>query len=322
MVDLSDAMQYFFYDEKCPAKELKSPYISPSTYFPLTENQKNLVGISTFDAEKPITWVKGYQNGKGEVPYYVPTDLVFVGQNKYYIPNEYGLGVAKTKSEAEELAISELISADALLTSWYKKSSPCVLRFETLPKSIQKFGAELTKKGKQPIILEYDSLFEKVVAAIVLSDSFPYYAFGVANTYKTTYEKSIELALTRAITSSSNIEMRFGEIMSTEQVITKDDHIFYYQNQCNIKKLDWLWKTNVRSKSYSLIKKKSPFKISDLEIILVNITVPNTYFYTVKAFSKDLVPMSFHYALQHYTHENISKEHLDAENIFTPHPFY
>jgi thiazole/oxazole-forming peptide maturase SagD family component len=303
-------------------KDIHENYLDPREYVPLTVTQSNNSGLQHFTEDTVLDWVGGlnYKNEK----VYVPIDMVYYGTDFPYVPifnaNSSGVAAQENYEKAATSALLELIERDAVMSNWFYQKPPMVIQHKLLPIHVINRSNYWMSKGRELFVLDMCSLYAPTIEVVIISDEYPCFVCGSAcnNT-------SSETAILKALDEAEYkllLALKFPryEIPQKDNVITPDDHAKYYYDKSNMKKIKWLWNGEM---TYQMpVSKYTEIELmSILKATIVDLSQVDSDITVVRALSPKLVPISFGFGLDCYTHPTINIHDLKSQSRDIPHYF-
>lgn len=298
-----------------PSKNNKY-FFNPEEIAPLTDVQRKRWKLSNYKNGDPIEWTKDMTGN-----YYIPTDFIYYGhskENKLFLSDSSGVAAYTDYETAKKRALLELIERDAVMRNWYQRKSAKHINYNKLPQHVKNRIKHWKIRGRNVHILDLDSKFSSVFLTIIESNTYPCFVSG-ASAVVTNFENAILKSLQEAeYNLLLAMENNVYEKIEKEKIKTPSDHGKYYYSYENSRKISWLWENKkISTKKISNISNIDNV-ISKLEVAFVDLSEPNKSIKVVRAVSKKLLPISFGYKRDYYTHQTLKNIKTDID---LPHYF-
>jgi thiazole/oxazole-forming peptide maturase SagD family component len=300
-----------FWDITAPASKLTEQWLDPGNVMPLTAEQ---IGSSEllmpFDPDKELNWIRATHADGMEI--LVPIDLVFypIAEsliNRKLVSDTTSSGMAAHPDEQEAIkrATLELIERDATMRLWFSKQSPNRINTEALPEYIKRRQDFWIKHNRKLEILDLSTKGVAVAHAIIRSTekdqelAYPFFVNGAAAS-----NTSFEEAALKAVYEAENILVSASYFKDMPKITPKDvrspeDHgrLYYYEDYKN--EIEWLWQGPIvdsipETDSRSVVDKYNP--------LVVKLSQDSEYLKVVRVICPELVPISFGYGNEYYSH--------------------
>jgi SagB-type dehydrogenase family enzyme len=292
--------------------------ISPKILAPLNDEQAITHGLCPYN-EQAINWTACQKETK-EV--YLPTDLVYYGHQsdlpKLYYGDSSGVAAFSNYEEAEKRALIELIERDALMRKWYEQKAPKHIEYASLPIHAQRKVDYWGSNARNIYVLDMGSPYLPVFQVVIVSENYPCFVSGAAAGEDSSAilkalqeaEYNLLLAIKYPVTSPPKLD----------EVKTPEHHSHFYQFSVNTEKIKWLWSG---SKTFNLPERKHTIEELKrmLDVICVDLSEKGSPIKVVRIFSSKLIPISFGYGLDYYTHPEVSKLNYNPKSREFPHYF-
>lgn len=312
------------WDVVAKAEDLSESWLHPVELMPLTPQQlEDLPHIAEFHKDQAIQWIRAYYKNGGSV--LVPIDLVFypidenaIGRKIVADVTSSGMAAHPSLEEATERATLELIERDATMRLWFNKKTPNRIDANILPDYIGRRAQFWHEHGRAVDILDLSTNGVAISHVIIRSEDseFPFFVSGAAAS-----SGSYEVACEKALQEAENLFMgainsRGIDRIKPEDVKTPEDHgrLYYYEDYKD--KIEWLWRGPLvkqisdTDRSASVIDKYNP--------LVVKLTQDNEYLQVVRVLCPMLVPISFGFGNEYYSHPAIG---LTTYQSRSPHFF-
>ncbi|MBP3634977.1 MAG: YcaO-like family protein [Bacilli bacterium] len=292
-------------------------FYKPEEIAPLSQNQRLLWNLSSYNSNNKIEWTKD-MTGK----YYIPTDFVYYGhkkEKKLFLSDSSGIAAYSNYDEAKKRALAELIERDAVMRSWYKQKSPKHVNPKYFSEHIKKRINYWRVKNRKIHILNLESKYLPVFLVIIISKDYPCFVSGAAASIG-----NINDAMLKALQEAEyNLLLAMENpnyiVPSIKNIKTPHDHGRYYHFYENSQKISWLWSNG----EYADITETYNFNklIDDLNAVFVDLSESSdSQIKVVRAISKKLVPISFGYQADYYLHSEL-KNIINPISRTLPHYF-
>lgn len=310
-------------DTRAPATQLEGAWIDPRIATPLTNSQyQRFTHLQPFDENLEIEWVQGTDCHGREV--FVPIDLVFyplhhLGRKKVVDTCSSGFATYSTYEEAARRGLLEVVERDALMRSWYEKTSPARLDFGILPVYLQKRVQYWQERGREVYVLDLSQMGVIVIEVVIISDDYPSFVSGAASSlesFEETAVKALYEAESRLIHGLNDTDER---TIKPEEVHAVLEHeLLYAQSKDYHEYVEFLFHGELshnRPAAHATISKLQEV----LEPVVVDVSEERSPLRVVKVLSTKLIPISFGYGADHYTHHTLSE--AARNNSEMPHYF-
>jgi thiazole/oxazole-forming peptide maturase SagD family component len=310
-------------DTRAPANQLGSAWVDPRVAAPLTDAQyQHLTHLQPFDENLEIEWVRGTDRHGHEV--FVPIDLVFypihnLGRKKVVDTCSSGFATYSTYEEAVRRGLLEVVERDALMRNWYEKMSPPRLDFDTLPVYLQKRVRYWQERGREVYVLDLSQMGVIVIEVVIISNDYPSFVSGAASSldnFKEAAIKALYEAESRLIHGLNDSSER---VIKPEEVHAVLEHeLLYAQSKDYHEYVEFLFNgelTRSRPTAHATINSLE----EALEPVVVDVSEEGSPLHVVKVLSTKLIPISFGYGADHYTHYTLSEK--TRNNPTLPHYF-
>ena len=300
-----------FYSIRSSAADLTSQWLDPRVVAPLTDAQyEHLTHLQKFDDNLEIEWVEGVDFAGRTV--FVPIDLVF-----YPISNidrklivdtcSSGFAAFTDLEEAINRGVLELVERDSMMRSWYEKKSPRKMGFVTLPTHLQNRVLYWQNEGREVHVLDLSHDGVIIIEVVITSDDYPCFVSGASSSLGTFEEAAIKAF------HEAESRLIYGLNEPSDRAITPDsvhsvlDHeLLYAQSKQYHGHVQFLFdgklSDSVPVASASIVSIKE-----QLEIVTVDVSEEGALLNVVKVLSPKLIPISFGYGTDHYTHHSITR---------------
>lgn len=292
-------------------------FYKPEEIVPLTDEQREYLKLPKYKDGDTIEWTKDMS---GE--YYFPTDFVYYGhgkKDKLFYSDSSGIAAYSTYDEAKIRAVNELIERDAIMRNWYSKISPKHVSEKMLSTHIKNRINHWKNKNREVHILSLDSKYLPVFLVVIVSDTYPCFVSGACasiNGIEKSILKAYEEAEFNLLMSLSNPVSNFKD---RKDIKTPKEHGEYYHFKENKDKIKWIWSNN--ETVYIKDKKVDTSKIiNKLDAKFIDLSgSKNDILKVVRAVSRKVVPISFGYNRDYYTHPEL--KNIEIKNRDLPHYF-
>lgn len=298
-------------DVRASSRQLADPWIDPRIAVPLTDDQyQRFTHLQPFDEDLEIEWVRGVDHNSREV--YVPIDLVFypirpLERKKVVDTCSSGFAAYSTYEEAARRGLLEIVERDALMRNWYEKTSPPRLGFDLLPVYLQKRVRYWQERGREVYVLDLSQMGVIVIEVVIVSDEYPSFVSGAASSlssFEETAVKAFYEAESRLIHGLNDMSRR---TIRPEEVHSVLDHeLLYAQSKDYHEHVEFLFRGEISND-----RPIAHATITDLKEVLspvvVNVSEEGSPLHVVKVLSQKLIPISFGYGADHYTHTSLTE---------------
>lgn len=310
-------------DVHSTASSLAKEWMDPRVATPLTDDQyQQLPHLQQFSENMEIEWVRGADRNGREV--YVPIDLVFypihnLDRKKVVDTCSSGFATYSTYDEAVRRGLLELVERDALMRNWYSKTSPDRLDFHVLPVHLQKRIQYWRDLGRDVYVLDLSQMGVVVVEVIITSDSYPCFVSGASSSldsFEGAAIKAFHEAESRLIHGLNEPSDR--SIKPEEVHAVLDHELLYAQSREYHEYVEFLF----HGKLVKTVPRAST-TMAELEVslnpIVVDVSEHDAPLRVVKVLSSEMIPISFGYGTDHYTHQTLGPGSQSAPIV--PHYF-
>ena len=291
------------------SKEIKGPWLDPRTINPLTEEQAKRGGLVVFNEDLCINWTSGKELSSGK-EILVPTDIVYYGhessQNRICYSDSSGIAAFSTIDEAINRAITELVERDAIMRNWFEQKSPPKISKTSLSIHVQKRIEYWESRDFSVYVLDMKSPYAFVVQVVIVGDQYPFFVKGAAAS-----NNLLENAINKAFHEAEyGLLMKLKKPTKTsirpEEVRLPEHHGQLYNNLTNRQKIEWLWSSDEISLFSTCFKGDTNLERL-LDVVVVDMSSRNSSIKVVRALSKKVLPISFGYNMDYYTHPMVSE---------------
>lgn len=311
------------HDVHTTASSLSGPWLDPRVVAPLTDEQYDqLSHLQKFDENSEIEWVKGVDY-KGEAVF-VPIDLVFYpirGIGRKLVVNTCSSGFAAYTNveEATDRGVLELIERDSLMRGWYEKRSPRKLDFQILPTHLKNRVNYWKSRGRDVFVLDISQRGVVAIQVVITSDEYPCFVSGASSTlggFEEAAIKAFHEAESRLIYGLNEPETRTIEPTHVHSVL--DHELLYAQSKMYHEYVQFLFDgitsnvPPVATASIASLKK-------ELKAVTVDVSEGHSSLSVVKVLSPEMIPISFGYGADHYTHHTLTRAVSGSSTV--PHYF-
>lgn len=311
------------WDVQSSARELTEAWLDPRVVAPLTTEQRSkLPYLREFHEGLEIEWVRGHDYmGK---PVMVPIDLVFypihdLGRKLVVDTCSSGFSAFTSFDEAVNRGILELVERDALMRHWLEKTRPRQVNFNALPIHLQNRVDYWRERGRKVSVLDLSQMGVIVTAVIITSDEYPCFVSGASSTlgrFEDAAIKAFHEAESRLIYGLNEPNPR--RITPAEVHSVLDHELLYAQSRDFHGHLQFLF-DGLCSDTVPAAS-STPSKLAgDLEIVTVDVSEEGAPLKVVKVLSEKLIPISFGFGADHYTHGSLRRSDDAAPSV--PHFF-
>ena len=295
------------------ADTISDEWIDPRRARPFTPQQLNQINsISTFETDKEIQWVEGTRVSSGSRAF-VPVDMVYyplsrsqLGRGLIANADSSGMAAHFERDEAIVRATMELIERDAMLRSWYRRSSPPLVDAGAMSYSVGQRIMRLAD-DKFDIAVQDISEYGAAVANVVVrnrENAFPCFFSGAAAS-ETSFETATMKALDEVEQGLTSIRQYSHESrpLSPTEVRSPLDHGRLYLHPGYQDTLAWMWEGEL---SRSPPDPHSRAEILELlDPVIIDLGDGSDVLCVVRAICPSLVPIGFGYGAEYYSHEAI-----------------
>lgn len=310
-------------DTRAPASQLEGTWIDPRIVAPLTDTQyQRLTHLQPFDENLEIEWVRGTDHHGREV--FVPIDLVFyplhnLERKKVVDTCSSGFATYSTYEEAAHRGLLEVVERDALMRNWYEKTSPPRLDFDILPVYLQKRVQYWQKCGREVFVLDLTQMGVIVIEVVIISDDYPSFVSGAASSLNSFEEAALKALYEAESRLIHGLNDTSEHAIKPEEVHAVLEHeLLYAQSKDYHEYVEFLFhgeSSRSRPVAYATINDLE----EALDPVVVDVSEEGAPLHVVKVLSTKLVPISFGYGADHYTHHTLSEE--ARSNPTPPHYF-
>lgn len=315
-------------DQISKAIDLDEPWLDPRKIVPLTGEQfRELPFLQPFDPSVSWEWARG-EALVGEKTVWVPVDLVFYplndrtfGRKLAHEASSSGVAAFTTKQEAVARGLLELIERDLIIRNWFMRESLRRILHDRLPYHWRRRAKYWESQGREVYVLDFSAYGVVVVNVVITSpDKFPCFVNGSAAS-ATSFDEAVAKAFHEAeLGLIQALKLPPHRPIQPTRVINPMDHAKLYAHPKYLGNLTWLW---AGSDTDSIPTPTA--SIEDLlrrfEAITVRLSPDNAPLHVVRVLSEHLVPISFGYATEHYTHTTIRSEQVHPDSLRLPHYF-
>ena len=289
------------------AIDLSGQWLDPRIVAPLSEQQYALdSNLEPFDESKRWHWVKGREQKIGN-PIWIPIDLVYfpiryntLGRKLCTYATSSGVAAHMNQEQAINSALLELIERDAFIKAWYIGLDGAVaLNAERLSPGLRKYVSKFQAEGVEVAFVQLpESRGTKVVVCLLREEKGKRTKLGIGAAADF---KSLGHAAEKAFYEAEFVWLTQADnqvyIRSPKAVIDVSDHLEYYRTRSRIRELDrWF---EVPEGEFA----EDPTSIDKYTVFTVNL-YQSDRFSIVRVLEPSLVPMSFGYGLEHYSHQS------------------
>lgn len=298
------------WDVEAPASELTEAWMNPTSAMPLSREQlETMPVLAEFDPEKTIQWVRA--RDKNSQPMLVPIDFVFyplseevVGRKLIADVTSSGMAAHPNLEVATKNALLELVERDAIMRFWFSKQSPERIDPMILSDHIARRVEFWRQENRDVEFLNLSDRGVPVCLAMIRSESnFPFFLAG-ASAHENSFIEASEKALQEAekLFIGALHDRGLGKIRP-EDVKSPADHgrLYYYGD--HKRQIEWLWQGAM---VHNLPTPDSKIGVIDkYDPLVVQITKDEEYLQVVRVLCPALVPISFGYRNEYYSHPAI-----------------
>lgn len=297
------------WDVRSSVRNLSEAWLDPRFVAPLTDEQYDRLSyLQRFDESLEIEWIRGTDDtGKTVL---VPIDLVFYpikGVDRKLVVDTSTSGFATYTDfrEAANRGILELVERDGLMRNWYEKTSPRRVGFDALPVHLQNRVRYWKERGREVFVLDLSQKGVIVTEVIITADEYPCFVSGASSTlgrFEEAAVKAFHEAESRLIYGLNERTTR--TIRPSEVHSVLDHELLYAQSREYHEHVQFLFdgassgEIPVASTSYAVLEK-------ELEAVTVDVSEEHSSLQVVKVLSPNMIPISFGYGTDHYTHHTL-----------------
>jgi thiazole/oxazole-forming peptide maturase SagD family component len=298
--------------------------IDPNKYYPLTKNQVEKFKLQSFTDSLELEWIVG-SNAFGE-EVFVPIDYVFypiqnIGRKLIAKTNSSGVAVFDSFKEAERRGLLEVIERDAIMQVWFEQKPPNKLLAEILPLHERKRLMFWKSQNRDVHVFDISKHGIVVTLVVITGTETPYFVCGAASS-NVSFEDSVRKAYREAeFALLCFLRNPLEKRMNYDDVFYVSDHSDLCKCKGYAEEISWLWKCNpIISYIPTITSSLDNLKV-DLETVTIKLTDNESKFVAVKVLSEKLIPISFGFGEECYSHPQI--EHLNFSNrsLALPHFF-
>lgn len=311
------------WDVRSSARELTEAWLDPRVVAPLTAEQRSkFPHLQEFHEGLEIEWVRGHDYmGR---PVMVPIDLVFYpihGLDRKLVVDtcSSGFSAFTTFDEAVNRGILEMVERDALMRHWLEKTRPRQVNANALPIHLQNRLDYWHERGRKVSVLDLSQRGVIVTAVAITSDEYPCFVSGASSTlgkFEDAAIKAFHEAESRLIYGLNEPNPR--RVTPTEVHGVLDHELLYAQSRDFHGHLQFLF-DGLRSDVAPAASSTPSTLARDLEIVTVDVSEEGSLLKVVKVLSDKLVPISFGFGTDHYTHRSLRRSSDTAPSV--PHFF-
>jgi ribosomal protein S12 methylthiotransferase accessory factor YcaO len=242
-----------------------------------------------------------------------------LGRKKVVDTCSSGFATYSTYEEAVRRGLLEVVERDALMRNWYEKMSPPRLDFDTLPVYLQKRVRYWQERGREVYVLDLSQMGVIVIEVVIISNDYPSFVSGAASSldnFKEAAIKALYEAESRLIHGLNDSSER---VIKPEEVHAVLEHeLLYAQSKDYHEYVEFLFNgelTRSRPTAHATINSLE----EALEPVVVDVSEEGSPLHVVKVLSTKLIPISFGYGADHYTHYTLSEK--TRNNPTLPHYF-
>lgn len=299
-------------DKVARASEITEKWLDPREVAPLSYAQLHRIkSIQRFNEDIELEWVKGYDIDDNAV--YAPIDLVFYPISKQDITRPLvakatssGFATYTDTEEAKKRAFLELIERDALMRCYLARKTPNRISFAYLPKYIQKRKTFWKQYEREVTILNISEHGIPIILVIITGNEYPFFVSGAASSLENYDEaaiKAFEEAETRLLYGLNNPQ--HTEITPEGVKSVLDHELLYAQSKKYHENLAFLFEGDIL-KEYSFCRTDINALMRELEAVTIDLSEENSTLKVVKVLSKKLIPISFGFGCEYYSHTSLS----------------
>jgi thiazole/oxazole-forming peptide maturase SagD family component len=315
-------------DRVSKAIDLDEPWLDPRQIVPLTDEQfREMPFLQPFNPDLTWEWVKG-QWAVGGQTVWAPVDLVFYplnnstfGRKLTHEASSSGVAAYVSFDGAVKRGLVELIERDTIMRNWFQHESPWRIAHDQLPYHWRRRAEYWESQGRAVYVLDFSAYGAVVVNVVITSpDRFPCFVNGSAaslDSFDEALAKAFheaEFGLLQALKFSPHRPIR------PERVVGPADHAKLYAHPRYLSNLTWLWEGSETS-----ITPQPTAHVDELlarfNAVLVRLSPDNAPLHVVRVLSDQLVPVSFGYAAEHYSHPTIRADRVHPDSLRLPHYF-
>jgi SagB-type dehydrogenase family enzyme len=304
-------------DTVASAYQLDS-WLNPVVVAPLTAQQYvHNPSLEPFNPEKPIEWVRGKSWATGD-NIWVPFDLVGYnvaqfGRKPCIQNNSSGVAAHTTWQEAARRGLLELIERDALMRHWLTRRVPGKIRPNDLPRFLRRRIKQLELQGRGVSVLNFSHGAHgmAVIGVAIYGDEFPGFTLGMAAS-DTDWQAAAIKAFREADQSGGAAEMR---TLKPQQVQRIMDHGDLFAQPEFARQVSWLY-----TGGYGPPPNPQPLALAIAELlpVVVELGQAGDPLVVVRVLCDNLVPISFGYGMDYYTHRNLRDQVKNQPDLPIP----
>lgn len=308
------------------ATELSDRWLDPRCIAPWTPEQfATFDFLQPFDPEVEWQWVEGYDQHSCE-PVWVPADLVFYpmrtatfGRKLCYEANSSGIAAYTTEAGATERAMLELIERDVVMRNWFKREAPKQIAHNQLPYHWRRRVDYWQSEGRQVFVLDQSDYGVVTINVVIVSDDFPCFVNGTSSSLSS-FDEALAKAFHEAELGLIQTRRHAHREIDPERVFGPADHAKLYAHPRHLSNLEWLWsgeETDVIPRPMASMESL----VTQFEPVSVRLSPDDSPLFVVRLLSDKLIPISFGFGTEHYSHGTIKKDDIHAESLVLPHYF-
>jgi len=309
------------WDVNCTLEELQGKYpnctaLRPNELLPLSDEQYDnfdFIGRYSADAD-PVQWIRGVSLADSTKTVFVPIESVFypvneklIGRKPFAKTCSSGFAVHKTRVEAIRSAVLELVERDCLMRVWLKKEPCSVIPVNEWPEYLIRRRSFWAQHGRHVRLLDISHHGIAACLAIIDGGDYPCFVSGAAATDKADDANCLIKAFQEAesrLIYGLNYPVR--RILWPKDVRDVLDHeLLYAQSSEYHDALDFLFESG-EQKRWTRPTATLHDLAKELNIVIVDLTEKASPLFAVKAISPKLVPITFGYGMECWTHPSLS----------------
>ena len=303
------------------ASQIGCSWADPRVFVPLTKLQLKAMGLTPFQGDSILQWTAG-RDWRGNAVM-IPSDLVYYGYHSEIghisAANSSGVAAHTSIDDAAMRALLELIERDALMCMWFKHCSPIKLSVDCMPTHIKRQFKYWSDNNRRVYFLVPESTYAPVALVAIVGETYPYFVSGAAAS--ATFEEAFKKAFSEAeISIASQLSHPDTRQIECNQVRTPSDHGRFYAATNRNDILEWMW----RGEDHADYPCGDEFCWQDVlrkvDGIIVDISLSNLPVKVVRVLSRKLIPISFGYQCDFFTHRGLPRRVL-SESQLLPHFF-
>lgn len=314
-------------DIQSTASGLPSRWIDPRIATPLSDEQLvHLPQLDRFEEDKTYEWRSGYSLKNGEAVF-APIDLVYypvfeesLGRKPIYHANSSGIAAYTSKDEAEKRALLEAIERDALMRTWFSRTSPTEISTRALPTHWQKRIEFWRERGHTTHVFDISRYGVSVTSVVIVSEqSYPAFVQGASASLES-FEQSVAKAFHEAELALLHL-LKYPKSRPLDPTKVHDPmgHALFYAHPAYLDNLKWLWggdETRTISQPYASLSELH----DQLDPIGIRLSDDKAPLHVVRVISDQLVPINFGHSSEHHTHRTLEGA-VHPDSIKLPHFF-